>query len=288
MSTHLNDEDFELLTITRDRGVAFASISAPPMNVMTPSLFRELAKFGAQIAEDDSCRVVVLRSDDPDFFIAHFDVSAILNFPVEGPAERPEQVDGFHLMCESFRTMPKATIAEIGGRVGGGGSELSMSCDMRFGAIGRTVINQMEVPIGILPGGTGTQRLPRLIGRGPAMEVILGGVDIDAETAERWGYLNRALPPEELRSHVTELALRIASFPPAAVALAKESVNNADTLPLLEGLLEERYLFQKLLRTDEAMPAMKSFLEQGGQTREAEKEMGELVTKVDWSNPQSP
>ena len=88
------------------------------------------------------------------------------------------------------------------------------------------------------------------------MEVILGGVDIDAETAERWGYLNRALPPEELRSHVTELALRIASFPPAAVALAKESVNNADTLPLLEGLMEERYLFQKLLRTDEAMPAM--------------------------------
>ena len=130
MSTHLNDEDFELLTITRDRGVAFASISAPPMNVMTPSLFRELAKFGAQIAEDDSCRVVVLRSDDPDFFIAHFDVSAILNFPVEGPAERPEQLEGFHLMCETFRTMPKATIAEIGGRIGGGGSELSMSCDM--------------------------------------------------------------------------------------------------------------------------------------------------------------
>ncbi len=283
MSRYLADTDFELLKIKRADGVAFATIDAPPMNVMTPPLFRELAKFGAQVAEDDSVRVVVLRSDDPDFFIAHFDVSAILEFPEEGPAEKPRELAGFHLMCETYRTMPKATIVEIGGRVGGGGSELSMSCDMRFGAIGKTVVNQMEVPIGILPGGTGTQRLPRLVGRGRAMEIVLGGVDVDAETAEDWGYLNRALPPKELRPYVDELALRIASFPPHAVALAKEAVNNADTLPLSEGLLEEQYLFQKLLRTAEAEPAMRSFLEAGGQTREAEKRMGELVTEVDWS-----
>ena len=154
---------------------------------------------------------------------------------------------------------------------------------MRFGALGKTVINQMEVPIGILPGGTGTQRLPRLVGRGRAMEIVLGGVDVDAKTAAEWGYLNRALPPEELRPYVNELALRIAGFPPTAVALAKEAVNNADTMPLNEGLLEERYLFQRLLRTDEAEPAMRSFLEVGGQTREAEKRMGQLVTEVDWS-----
>ena len=176
MSTYLADSDFELLLIERTDGVAFVTVNAPPMNVMTPPLFRELAKFGAQAAEDDSVRVVVLRSDDPDFFIAHFDVSAILEFPVEGPAEKPEKLEGFHLMCETYRTMPKVTIVEIGGRVGGGGSELSMSCDMRFGALGKTVINQMEVPIGILPGGTGTQRLPRLVGRGRAMEIVLGGV----------------------------------------------------------------------------------------------------------------
>ena len=158
-----------------------------------------------------------------------------------------------------------------------------MSCDMRFGALGKTVVNQMEVPIGILPGGTGTQRLPRLVGRGRAMEIILGGVDIDAETAEAWGYLNRALPSDELRPFVTDLAFRIASFPPHAVALAKEAVNNADTLPLSDGLMEERYLFQRLLRTEEAEPAMRSFLDSGGQTREAEKRMGQLVTEVDWS-----
>ncbi|MED5293176.1 MAG: hypothetical protein VYB56_04895 [Actinomycetota bacterium] len=82
---------------------------------------------------------------------------------------------------------------------------------------------------------------------------------------------------------MTDLAFRIASFPPHAVALAKEAVNNADTLPLNEGLMEERYLFQCLLRTQEAEPAMRSFLDVGGQTREAEKRMGQLVTEVDWS-----
>jgi len=280
MTNHLADEDFELLQIERTDGVAFVTIEAPPINVMTPSLFRELAKFGAQVAEDDSVRVVVLRSNDPDFFIAHFDVSAILSFPTDGPAQRPSEIGGFHLMCETYRKMPKATIVEIGGRVGGGGSELSMSCDMRFGAIGKTVVNQMEVPLGILPGGTGTQRLPRLVGRGRAMEIILGGVDIDAKTAEEWGYLNRALPPEELRPFVTDLAFRIATFPPQAVALAKEAVNNADTLPLRDGLLEEQYLFQKLLRTDEAEPAMRNFLEIGGQTREGEIRMGQLAREI--------
>ena len=89
MSTYLADSDFELLQIERTGGVAFVTVDAPPMNVMTPPLFRELAKFGAQVAEDDSVRVVVLRSDAPDFFIAHFDVSAILQFPLELPAEKP-------------------------------------------------------------------------------------------------------------------------------------------------------------------------------------------------------
>ena len=100
MSTYLADEDFEFLRIERTNSVAFVTIDAPPMNVMTPSLFRELAKFGAQVSTDDSVIVIVLRSNDPDFFIAHFDVSAILEFPVEGPAEKPEELAGFHLMCE--------------------------------------------------------------------------------------------------------------------------------------------------------------------------------------------
>jgi enoyl-CoA hydratase/carnithine racemase len=257
-----------------------ATIDAPPINVMTIALYLELAQTVATLATDPEVRVVVFRSADPDFFIAHFDVSAILEFPTDGEPVRDNNPNPFHVMCETVRTMPKATIAEIHGRVGGGGSEFSSSCDMRFGATGKTVVNQMEVPLGILPGGTGTQRLPRLVGRGRALEIILGGVDIDADTAERWGYLNRALPPEELRPFVDSLARRIAAFPPNAVALAKQCVLNAESLPLHEGLVEEAYLFQTTLRDPKAQAAMRRFLSLGGQTREPELRMGDLVTEL--------
>jgi enoyl-CoA hydratase/carnithine racemase len=182
-------------------------------------------------------------------------------------------------MCERFRRMPKAVIAEIGGRVGGGGSELAMSCDMRFGARGRTVISQPEVALGILPGGTGTQRLPRLIGRGRALEVILGCDDLDAESAERFGWLNRALAPDELRPFVTRLARRIAAFPSGAVAAAKRAVLAAEP-DWTEGLLDESFGFQQLLRTPEAQRLMRRFLERGGQTREVERRLGALCSEL--------
>lgn len=275
---------FTLLHVTIEDKVAFATIDAPPMNVMVRDLFSQLAKFGNAVAADDDVRAVVLRSDDPDFFIAHFDVSLISTFPFETPAEKAPELGGFHLMCETYRTMPKPTIAEIAGRVGGGGNELAMSCDMRFGALGKTIINQMEVPLGILPGGTGTQRLPRLVGRGRAMEIILGGVDIDAETAEHWGLLNRALPTDELRPFVTALAKRIASYPAVAVAAAKASVANSDTMSLHDGMLEEAYLFQQTLRDPEARRRMKTFIEVGGQTREGEKNLLGTIDKLGQTN----
>jgi enoyl-CoA hydratase/carnithine racemase len=273
--------EYEGLRVHIEDGIAFATVANPPINVMTLALFGSLARFAGEAAADPEVRVLVLRSDDPDFWIAHFDVAAILAFPIDAAETRAEKVDDnpFHAMCERFRTMPKATIAEIGGRVGGGGNELAMSCDMRFGALGATVINQPEVAIGILPGGTGTQRLPRLVGRGRALEMILGCDDLDAETAERWGVLNRALPPAELRPFVERLARRIASFPPGAVAEAKRAVLVAE--PSWEaGLLDEGLAFQRLIRTDAAQGAMRRFLERGGQTRDAEKRLGALCTAL--------
>jgi enoyl-CoA hydratase/carnithine racemase len=274
--------DYAHLSVRIEDGVALATIANPPLNVMTLPLFGDLARFSVEVAADPAVRAVVLRSDDPDFWIAHFDVEAILEFPIDAPAARAAAVDDnpFHAMCERFRTMPKATIAEIGGRVGGGGNELAMSCDMRFGALGRTVINQPEVAIGILPGGTGTQRLPRLVGRGRALEMILGCDDLDAETAERWGLLNRALPAGELRPFVERLARRIAAFPPEAVAEAKRAVLAAE--PGWEtGLLDEGFGFQRLLRTEAAQGLMRRFLERGGQTREVEKRLGALAGELD-------
>ncbi len=276
--------DYELLTVARRGRLAVVTISNPPINLITMPLFSELMALSSELEADPELTVVLMKSADPDFFLAHFDVEALLMFPVDEPAERSPELGDYHQMCERFRTMNKVTIAQIEGRVGGGGSELVSSFDMRFGVRGRTRINQMEVPLGILPGGSGTQRLPRLVGRGRALEIILGGDDLDAETAERWGYLNRIFEASEIDGFVTGLAERIASFPVQAVRLAKQAADGAEQ-PLHEGLLDEAYLFQRLLRTDDAQTKMRRFLEKGGQTREGELEVGKLCASVAAEGP---
>ena len=273
-------DGYRLIHIARAGKVVTATLDNPPINLITLELYGELARLSAELEADPDALVFVLKSADPDFFLAHFDVGAILQFPTDQPAAREAwDRNAYHVMCERFRTMDKITIAQIEGRVGGGGSEISMSFDMRFGVKGKTIINQMEVPLGILPGGTGTQRMPRLIGRHRAIEVILGGIDLDAETAELWGYLNRALGADEIGPYVETLARRIASFPEEAVRLTKESINSADK-PLTEGLADESYLFQRLTRTESGQRNMKRFLEIGGQTREGEMKVAELSGKL--------
>jgi enoyl-CoA hydratase/carnithine racemase len=268
--------DYQTLQIKNNQGVLTAIINNPPVNVMTDALYMDLVGFTSEVEQDASVKVVVFQSADPDFFIAHFDVETILKFETDAPAEKSLEFSDFHLMCERVRTMPKATIVKMAGRAGGGGNEFASSCDMRFGLKGKTIINQMEVALGILPGGTGTQRLPRLVGRGRAMEICLGSDDIDAETAAQWGYLNRVFDSEnELDDFVDSLSKRIACWPAEAIALCKASINNAE-MPLSEGLLEEAFLFQKTLRTEGAQQNMRKAMAMGLQTREGELRVGAL------------
>lgn len=271
--------DYERIDVKIAGRVAVATISNPPINIITAELAAELGALAGELQVDPDLTVVVFKSADPDFFLAHYDVANILTFPTDTEAEKADELNPYHVMCERVRTMDKVTIAQIEGRAGGGGSEFCASMDMRFGVVGKTKINQMEVPLGILPGGTGTQRLPRLMGRARALEVILAGDDLDAETAERWGYLNRIFAADEIDGWVANLAKRIASFPVTAVRLAKASVTAADK-PLAEGMLEEAYLFQRLLRTDGAKTNMAKFLEIGGQTREGEMRIAELNAEL--------
>ena len=141
---------------------------------------------------------------------------------------------------------------------------------MRFGTIGRAILGQPEVGIGVIPGGSGTQRLPRLIGRSRALEVILGCDDFPADLAERYGYINRALPPDEIRPFVERLARMITTFPAEAIALAKAAVDCSE-LSTVNGLLEEAHYFNQSVATDAAQKRMKKVLELGlFQTREAE------------------
>ncbi len=278
------DLQFERLTCVRNGRRLDVTIDAPPMNVMTREVFAELDRLSIQlnggVEEPGSVQVVVFRSADPDFFIAHFDVGPLIAMssrPSPAPLTEDSELGSFHAMCERFRTMPVISIAEISGRVGGGGAELSASFDMRFGARHSMVLNQMEVPLGILPGGTGTQRIPRLVGRGRAMEIVVGAVDIDADTAASWGWLNRAMPQVDLGRYVDGLADRIASFDPVAVRAAKASVlaSMPDPAP---GLRAETNLFNHTLHRPAATAAMTAFLERGGQTRIGERRIAELAT----------
>lgn len=267
------------LEVTTRGRVVTVRIDNPPVNVITRELLIDLLKVTEELAADEATTVLVLESANPDFFIAHFDVSLLLAGERSAPDGPPDELNVFDQLCERFRTMPKVTIAKIAGRVGGGGSEISMACDMRYGALGKAIVNQMEVPIGILPGGGGTQRLPRMVGWGRAAEVILGGVDLDAETGERWGYFDRALPPDTLDAFVDDLADRIGSFPPGAVRHAKAAMLAGAPDPT-SGLLAETHHFNQLMATPEAAAAMQRFLDLGGQTVEGELRVAEISAQA--------
>ena len=270
--------DYRCLRVELTQGVARVTLANGEINLLDKPLFKEMIRLTEQLAADDQVRVVILCSANPDFFIAHFDVGLILKFPVDAPA--PDAgLSPFHRMCETLRTMPKATIAVVEGRAGGGGSEIALSCDMRFARRDRAVFNQPEVALGILPGGSGTVRLSRLLGRSRALEVVLGCDDVPAETAEAWGWVNRALPAAELWPHVDRLAARIASFPAHAVAAAKASVLRAEK-EVVPDLLAEAVAFQGTLGGAGTRAAMERFMASGGQTPAGELRLGELAAEL--------
>lgn len=183
-----------------------------------------------------------------------------------------DELTPFHETMELFRTLPKATIAVIEGIARGGGSEFAMAFDMRYAVLGKARFGQPEVAVGIIPGGGGTQRLPRLVGRGRALEVILGCMDIDAATAESWGYVDRALPADQLRRFVDKLAARIASSPPTAIAAAKRAIDAAldGRADLATGLRIEDQLMRETLAQPVARQRLQAAIDAGAQTRSFE------------------
>ena len=271
-------DGYTTFSVAVAHGIAHVVIDNGDINLLDGAMFPEMARVAGVLAADDNVRVVVLSSANPDFFIAHFDVSLILQFPT-GQQVSPTELNAFHAMCEAFRTMPKATIAVIEGRVGGGGSELALSCDMRFALSGKAVFNQPEVALGIIPGGSGTVRLSRLIGRSRSLEVVLGCDDISADLAESWGWVNRSMSAADLWPHVNNLAARIASFPAHAVAAAKASVLRSDK-EIVPDLIAEGAAFQATLGAPGAREAMQRFMSSGGQTPQGELRLGALAGEL--------
>jgi enoyl-CoA hydratase/carnithine racemase len=260
---------YSALSIAVDRGVAFVTIDNGPINLLDLTLLGDLDRASRELESDRDVKVVVLQSANPDFFIAHVDVTLMQQIPA-APLPRDGTLAMFRGMVDRFRTMPKATIAKIEGRCRGGGSELALACDMRFAALGKAVLGQPEVGVGLIPGGGATVRLPRLVGRGRALEIILGCGDLRADVAERYGYVNRALPAEEITYFVTSLAQRIATFPAGTIAVAKQTVGMADA-GIDDDLALEEALFLQSLHTDAARRRMAAAMAAGMQSPVLEK-----------------
>jgi len=269
--------DFEALKVHQEKAVLFVEISAPPMNLEGPELVRDLVSLIQQAEADDTVQVLVFKSADPDYFIAHVDVTRI-----KENREAAAKLNGDPSIGQMLRHLSASrlvSIAQIEGRVRGVGSEFVLACDMRFAARESAIFGQFEPAFGVIPGAGGAQHLTRLMGRGRALEVMLSAQDYDADLAERYGWINRALPADEIDEFVSSLAHRIAKFPAAGHAVVKERVN-AIALPTAEDIRRDSDLFLEGTRTDEFQELTKAAMKLGFQTREAEMDLARLVGEI--------
>ena len=272
----------ETLAIRREAGVVFAEISAPPMNLLGPALVRDLVAVIQQAEADDAVQVVVFSTADPDYFISHVDVTRIGEYRDAATALTGEP--SLAILFRHLSTSRLITIAQIEGRVRGAGSEFVLACDMRFAARESAIFGQPEVGFGLIPGGGALQHLARLMGRGRALEVMLSGDDYDADLAERYGWINRALPADELAGFVSSLAQRIAGFPPAARAAIKDRVA-ATTLAPADDFRRDSDLFLERASEPAAQTRIQAALRHGFQTREAELALGRMLGDESYAAP---
>jgi enoyl-CoA hydratase/carnithine racemase len=243
-------------------------------------MYEGLQKLLDKIEASPNLRVIVFESANPDFFLAHFSVADPARNAALGKTAGPS---GLMLFIDTFVRLSKSpvvSIAKLRGRARGAGSEFALACDIRFASAENTILGQIEVGTGLHPGGGGTQRLPRLVGRGRALEIILGADDFDGKTAELYGYVNRSLPDAELDACVDNFARRIASFDQRPLAAAKNLVNQS-TLPSADDLIDELQSFRAALNWPETLERFKAAFAKGlNKHGDFELRFGEVVAKL--------
>jgi enoyl-CoA hydratase/carnithine racemase len=233
----------------------------PPLNVFGPKQIPMLNEVITAIETDPDVKVVVFDSSVDGFFITHYDFLA----PLEESTRIPPGRTGLQALPDMLARLSRApvvSIASIRGRATGVGSELALASDMRFASREKAILSQWDVGAGLVPGGGPMARLPRLIGRGRALEVLLAADDINGELAELYGYVNRALPDAELDGFVDALAMRIASFDKQAIADTKRLVDAA-SLPSDAEIRPEWDAFLAALNRPASQKRIKGLMERG-------------------------
>ena len=202
------------------------TFSNPPINMFVPETIVDLGALMTDLEADASVKVVVFQSANPDFLIAHLDVAKA--------AERPEVLGLWRDFVLRLSSAPVVSIAKIRGRTRGIGNEFVLACDMRFASRQNALFGNPEVGVGLIPGGGALEWLPRLVGRSRALEIVLSADDFDADVAERYGWVNRALDDADLDSFVDTLVRRLASFDREVLAAAKAQINRFGTPTAIE------------------------------------------------------
>ena len=265
---------FETVQVRNEGAVLFAEIAAPPMNLLGPELVRDLVSLIQQAEADDALQVLVFSSADPDYFISHVDVTRIKQLREEAAKLTAEA--SVALLFRHLSASRLVTIAQIEGRVRGVGSEFVLACDMRFAARESAIFGQFEPAFGVIPGAGAVQHLARLMGRARALEVMLSAEDYDADLAERYGWINRALPTAALGDFVRSLAHRIARFPAAGHVAVKDRVN-AIALAPADDFRSDSEVFIAGLRNPEAQSRIQAAINRGFQTRDAEMALARML-----------
>jgi len=273
----LSTTGYTTLRVTRVDGVATVTIDNPPINLMDKNLAADLIRLARSAKDDHELRVIVLESADPEFFVARADSRWMLD-PAELMAladdEGDPNLNPLQQLHERIRTLPQITIAKLRGRVRAGGAELAMALDMRFAASDQTWLAQPETRMGIFPGGGGTQYLNRLIGRARTLEVVLGAELFGTELAERYGWVNRAIAPDELDAFVDGFARRIAALPAGVAEATKDAIDTAEASGPVPNLVEEAGAHAKVYPApQEVVDRTRRAIDAGAQTREKEMDL---------------
>jgi enoyl-CoA hydratase/carnithine racemase len=272
--------DFQTLNTRTEGAVLFAEINSPPMNLLGTALVTDLVSLIELLDKGDRYRVVVFSSADPDYFIPHVDVMEVAEYRTAAAKLTGEP--SIALLFRRLSETKAITIAQIAGRVRGGGSEFVLACDMRFASREKAIFGQLEVATGVIPGGGAVQHLSRLLGRARAIEVMASADDYDANWAERYGWINRALPDNELQSYVAALAHRIARFPQSALWTLKERVNAITLAPEADFRRDSELFGEGFRDGGEAKHRTAVLINRGLQTRsETELNLGRALGQLD-------
>jgi len=263
--------DYNYLRASRDGPILIVTMVNPPKNLLNAPMVEELLSLADGLEHDAETRVLVLTGGADGIFITHYDVGELstLSDAVRAqpaPAERTStpaaaRLHSLNRLSLKLAALPQPVIAAINGTAMGGGCELSLACDFRIMAR-RGVIGLPEVRVGILPGAGGTQRMTHLLGAAKALELMLLGEAVDADTAARLGLVHRAVDAADLMTETLALARELASRPPLSVALIKQCVQKAmEPLPLEDRLRFESELFMQTMRSEDASRLMRAYLQ---------------------------